>query len=291
MAQRMGGATHVGQRQRNEDSYCLFDLVLSRDSHQLLAVLAVADGMGGHVDGAVASKVAIRHVERFVSEGIDVDHLDQLMPRANDEIRIHASTLGERVGTTLTVAIVEPGVAHVLHIGDSRAYLVGNSSIAQVTDDHSLVGELLRDGAISEQEAMHHDQSNVLHRALGVADVVDPDVYRVGIGPGDALLLCSDGLTAVVTPEDMLSVLRMRSSMEEAASELVSLAVARGGDDNITVVIWRYPGGVSEVRQTIVSPVQRQRPLLPLERSLQALVVLAVALITLLFGYQLGSLL
>lgn len=234
--QRVGLATHPGLREQNEDSLCALD----RPSPGLLAMVAVADGMGGFSNGATAARIA---TDLFARGGIDPspDGLRDAVLRVNDAILSYARSISAQVGTTLTAAAVQQGVARIAHVGDSRAYLVHSGVAYRVTNDHSLVGELVRDGKLSAEEAQLHEQRNVLQRAVGVTQDLDVDIYEVGIGPGDVLILCSDGLHTMVTDQEIAGAVIRFPSMTEAAEQLVGLAAARGGDDNITAVAWRYP--------------------------------------------------
>lgn len=234
--QRLGVATHPGMREQNEDALCALD----RPSAQQLAVLAVADGMGGFTNGAAASRIATDLVARGAADG-SAHGLRELVLHANEAVLSYGRSVSAKLGTTLTVASVEPGLARIAHVGDSRAYLVHAGVPYRITQDHSVVGEMVRDGKLSPEEAQLHEERNVLQRAVGVGSDVEVDIYEVGMGPGDALILCSDGLHTMVSDQEVAGAVLQLPSMTEAAERLVALAVARGGDDNITVVAWRYP--------------------------------------------------
>lgn len=237
--QRAGSVSLIGPRPVNEDSLHLADT--SRAAGRVHALLAVADGMGGLSAGEVASRTAI---EVLVEPGEGALHAEDLLERvaiANDRINeIAAAGEGTAMGTTLTSAVVIDQQATVAHIGDSRAYLVHDGTISLITEDHSRVGRLVREGVITDLEAMHHPQQNVLERALGAGDGT-PDIYRVGVGPGDILFLCTDGLHTHVTAEEMLLELQHNASLQAACDRLAHLAEQRGSDDNITAVAWQYP--------------------------------------------------
>jgi serine/threonine protein phosphatase PrpC len=209
---------------------------------------------------------------------------------ANHLVIERGQSLGTSIGTTLTLAVVEPGVARIGHVGDSRAYLIHRGAITQITEDHSLVAELVREGTISEEDAREHEQRNVLRRAVGVSEDLEVDIFEAGIAPGDTLALCTDGLSTMVRPEEILAVVDSSPSMEEAASKLVSLAYQRGGDDNITAILWRYPGGLDQVRQTLVSsPPTAARSSLRAEiRILRTAFATAAGLMGLALGLVLG---
>ena len=147
------------------------------------------------------------------------------------------------MGTTLTAVTLEAdGTALLGHVGDSRAYLMRDGTVTQVTDDHSLVEQLVREGRLSPEEAQHHPQRAIITRALGVDADVEVDVYPVELGPGDRLLICSDGLTGMLSDDTIAATLRRHADPQQAADTLVDMANQAGGDDNITVVDPRRPG-------------------------------------------------
>ena len=226
---RVGAATDVGKgRSGNEDSF-----LVDPDHH----LYAVADGMGGHRAGEVASATAIESLRGAYQAGAE---LDQAVGEANAAVFAKASAnLDMRgMGTTLTAVALRDGhIALLGHVGDSRAYLMRDGGVTQVTDDHSLVEQLVREGRLSPEEALHHPQRAIITRALGVDPDVEVDTYRVDLRPGDRLLLCSDGLTNMVADDDIAAVLRRQPDSQRAAEMLVDMANEAGGDDNITVVV------------------------------------------------------
>lgn len=288
-AQRLGVATDIGKRSSNQDAHFLQDLVLTRGEADPLAVLAVADGMGGHAEGATAAHIAIEHVEQLLASSRDSNALVALVRAANERIRTYGETISETVGTTLTLAVVEPGLARIAHVGDSRAYLVHASQIAQVTEDHTLVGDLVRRGAITPQEALQRTDGNVLQRAVGPKSDVEVDIYDVGVGPGDALVLCSDGLVSTVSPEEILYQVEACDSMQEAATRLVTTAVARGADDNVTVAIWAYPGATGESGRTLVATRRGRRPKERVSTLARVVLVGGSGLLSFAAGWWLGA--
>ena len=230
----VGAATDVGKgRSGNEDRF------LVDPDHQLYAV---ADGMGGHRAGEVASATAIESLQGAYQAGAA---LDEAVGEANAAVFAKASTNVDMrgMGTTLTaVALRDGGIALFGHVGDSRAYLMRDGGVTQVTDDHSLVEQLVREGRLSPEEALHHPQRAIITRALGVDPDVEVDTYRVDLLPGDRLILCSDGLTNMVADDLIAAVLRGQSDPQEAAERLVDMANDAGGDDNITVVVLEAVG-------------------------------------------------
>ena len=217
------------RRRRNEDNYVVAP-----------PLFGVADGMGGAQAGEIASHLAatsVQHAERGGSS--DEEHVTRLIQDANRSVyeraRADASTSG--MGTTMTVALLDGDIVRIGHVGDSRAYLVREGRLEQLTEDHSLVNELLKSGKLSPQEAELHPQRSVITRAVGTDPDVDVDAFAVDTSVGDIFLLCSDGLTDMVGDEDILELVeRNRRDLDAAAKALVGAANKGGGDDNITVV-------------------------------------------------------
>jgi protein phosphatase len=230
---RAGSASDVGRvRAANQDAV-----------FASATLFAVADGMGGHVGGEVASSTAIEILERSAVSAGSKDGLVEALKRANKaiaEVSINDPSLAG-MGTTMVVASLVDGehgdLLVVANVGDSRAYLWRKGSLAQITLDHSVAGELMKEGSISEAEAARHPQRHVLTRALGIADEVTVDLFDVSVRVGDRLLLCSDGLSDEVSNEEMERSLASNSDPNEAAEDLVRRANANGGVDNISVVV------------------------------------------------------
>jgi protein phosphatase len=222
----------------NEDRYAL-----APD----LGLYLVADGMGGHTAGQVASEMAAEAALRAVRtlQGASASLAEKLryaVTSANREIyqtgRQQPELAG--MGTTLVSVLVLEGRAALAHVGDSRAYLVRGGRIRQLTDDHSVVGELLRRREISEDAAREHPHRHVLTRALGVRPVVEPDLAELSPEPDDVFVLCSDGLTVHVEDDEIAEHVVGAADPDACVETLVDLANARGGDDNITVLVLRW---------------------------------------------------
>jgi PPM family protein phosphatase len=238
-------ATDPGRRRRrNEDSFV-------REP----PLFAVADGMGGAQAGEVASRLAAGAVKE---SGADLENLIQEANR-----RVHQRSLEDPnasgMGTTLTVAAVEDAVVRIGHVGDSRAYLVRDGQLEQLTEDHSLVAELMRSGKLSAEEAESHPQRSVITRALGTDPDVDVDTFAVEPRAGDLFLLCSDGLTTMVDDRTILSVVEeRRADLDKLVKSLVKAANKGGGEDNITVVAFEITDGqapdTAELEETAVVP-------------------------------------
>jgi protein phosphatase len=231
------GRSDVGRvREGNEDA------LLIRDS-----VFAVADGMGGHLAGEVASATALEPVEQldgriFPDHAAAVTALRDAVVAANDRVsELAAANPDYRgMGTTLTAVLVEGRRLHVAHVGDSRAYLLRDGHFSQLTDDHTLVQHLVDEGQITREEAARHPQRSVVTRAIGVSWDVDVDSMSLELQAGDQLLLCSDGLTGVVEDEVIARTLEQIDDPDEAVGALIDRANEAGGPDNITVLLLRY---------------------------------------------------
>jgi serine/threonine protein phosphatase PrpC len=226
------GRSDVGrQRSANEDS-----LVIAPP------FFAVADGMGGAKAGEVASATAIEVFggERDSSEAAEAQ-LARIVCEANR--RIHALAVSEEsyrgMGTTLTAAKIAGDEVSLAHVGDSRAYLLRGGELEQLTRDHSLVAELERSGQITAEAAEHHPQRSIITRALGPEPDVEVDTYTIAGRDRDLFMICSDGLTSMISDDEVSSILRSAPSLEDAADALVRAANQSGGRDNITVVLFR----------------------------------------------------
>jgi PPM family protein phosphatase len=235
MRLRFGASTDVGRmRTNNEDSY------LSERP-----VAAVADGMGGHNAGEVASAIAIeelaglRGMGPWPNERAATDDLKRAIVRANRRIREMAA--GDRelngMGTTLVAVLEDRESVHLANVGDSRAYLLRQGELTQVTVDHTLVQELVDDGKLSPKDAERHPQRSMITRALGVDHEVEIDLFTYKLQPGDRLVLCSDGLSDVLNPTQIRNVLLRVRDPQKAAERLVAMAVEGGGPDNVTVIV------------------------------------------------------
>ena len=228
--------TDVGKRKdTNEDA-------VETASFGSTHLLVVADGMGGHAAGDVASELATTTISETVSTAIDdgrTDYeamLNEALVSANDAIFEEAEeTNAQRsMGTTAVTAIVEADTAIIANVGDSRAYRV-NDELTQITTDQSFVQELIDEGEITPEEAKTHPQRHVLSQALGSEETVDPDTFSATVE--DRVLLCSDGLTEEVAEKTIAEILHEASDIEAAADKLIQRANENGGSDNISVII------------------------------------------------------
>jgi serine/threonine protein phosphatase PrpC len=234
---RIGVSTHPGRKRRhNEDTYVVEP-----------PLFAVADGMGGAKAGEVASGLAAGALKEGGGDGTSgEERVVELIQEANRRVYRRASEDREAsgMGTTMTVALVEPDRVIFGHVGDSRAYLIREGQIEQLTDDHSLVAELVRSGRLSPEEAESHPQRSVITRAVGTEADVDVDTFSIRPEPGDLFLICSDGLTDMVDDETIIRAIeKHRKNLDEAAKALVGAANRVGGEDNITVVFFEVTDG------------------------------------------------
>lgn len=231
-----GFATDIGRvRQGNEDCY-LADSPL----------FAVADGMGGHRGGEVASHLALDTVEAMHLRGEGT-----LADQVREANRVVFQRSGEDrevagMGTTLTAALVDGDGLHLAHVGDSRAYLLRAGSLRQLTDDHTLVNRMVKAGEITRAEAEVHPHRNVVTRALGTEPEIPVDEQSVALLEGDRILLCSDGLTGMVTEEQIQAILETTDEPQQAADRLIRAANRAGGIDNITAVVLDVHEGEQE---------------------------------------------
>ncbi len=237
-------STHIGRRLKNEDS--LYVPKLSGDT----AVVAVADGMGGHAAGLRASTMAVEGLSAALNDfrapaDAAVRALRGILQSINNDIYQHAQTEeGCRgMGTTLTVALLYEKEYIAANIGDSRVYHFNGETLTQVTRDHSLVAVLVASGSITQEEADRHPQRNIITRALGTSAYEEADFFTRQWNADDVLLLCSDGLHGCVPHAELENVLKSGESLEEIAQTLIQLALDAGGTDNITAVLAKNSGG------------------------------------------------
>jgi protein phosphatase len=247
----VGAVTDPGRRRRrNEDAYVVEP-----------PLFAVADGMGGAQAGEVASRLAAAALKESGAEAGGEQRIVSLIQEANRRVydRSNRDPSASGMGTTMTVALVEDGQVAFGHVGDSRAYLIRDGAMEQLTEDHSLVAELMRSGKLSPEEAETHPQRSVITRALGTDPDVDVDTFTIAAQTGDVFLLCSDGLTTMVSNQSILDLVELhRGDMDKALRALVSAANKGGGEDNITVVAFEISAEAllhdGETREHVLEP-------------------------------------
>ena len=224
-----GSRTEVGHvREHNEDSLTV-----------LPPLFAVADGMGGHEAGEVASEITINTLNDLAPESADAEALARAVVAANlNVIKAPSQGIGrEGMGTTLTAAILEKERLIIAQVGDSRAYLLHNGSLQQITRDHSLMADMIEAGQLTEAEARVHPNRSVITRAIGSDPHMQPDLYELNVETGDRLLLCSDGVCGMIEDSEIASIMRQAPSAQACADQLVEAALHAGGFDNATAVV------------------------------------------------------
>ena len=242
------GATDVGKkRSNNEDAFAILDSI---------RLYMVADGMGGHSSGEIASRLAVEEVSSFFREveltedstwpysyddtvSFAANKLRTAIAGANRRIQDYAreNPRSHGMGTTIVSVLVDGDKMTMLHVGDSRAYVLKKGKLTLLTTDHSWINDQVSHGFLTQKEAVNHPFRNVITRALGTKDQANPDVQEIKLDGGERFLLCTDGLNSMVGDEKIREVLETNSSLEAAANRLIELANENGGEDNITVVI------------------------------------------------------
>jgi serine/threonine protein phosphatase PrpC len=249
---RVGRLSDVGQvRQINEDSLLALEVGrVHRSIGTPIGLYAVADGMGGHSAGDVASGLTVDLIAQHAAETLLPSNLDDrggefdvsawlrgAVTLANTTVHEQRQLAGTNMGTTLVMAFIIAGRAYLANVGDSRAYLINQAGLKQLTVDHSLVQRLIETKQLTVEEARTHPQRNVIYKNLGDRATVEPDIFQVDLQPGDQLLLCSDGLSGYVDDRVILDIARSAPSPQTACRQLIAAANANGGPDNITAII------------------------------------------------------
>ena len=224
-----GSRTDVGYvRDHNEDSLVVMP-----------PLFAVADGMGGHEAGEVASEITVNTLAELAPDHLDAESLTAAVEAANYNV-MTAPRQGvgrDGMGTTLTAAMLEGERLLIAQVGDSRAYLLHNGHLQQITRDHSLMADLIEAGQITPEEAKVHPNRSVITRAIGSDIHMRPDIYELNVTAGDRLLLCSDGLSTMVSDHAIQAIMRRQDNPQQCADELVEAALENGGVDNVTVIV------------------------------------------------------
>lgn len=240
--------SHTGRiRKNNEDYYYIpghFKNSENINAPLLQNVMIIADGMGGHAAGEVASAAAVAGLLHYFSENGftgEQGNADGMIRSAVNHANTDIFMMSQQkeslrgMGTTLTAALIYENEVLIGHVGDSRAYLYSGETINQLTKDHTYVAHLVENKEITQEEAIIHPKRNIIMRAVGTHSETEPDLIQCNWKPGDILLLCTDGLTEYIRDKDMLTTLQTCASLEKKVKELVRLALRRGGADNITV--------------------------------------------------------
>ncbi|MCT1904187.1 Stp1/IreP family PP2C-type Ser/Thr phosphatase [Oceanobacillus sojae] len=242
--------THCGQvRNHNEDAGGIFE----NKTSQPIAI--IADGMGGHKAGDVASMLAVENMKKrweeteVVQSPNDIEQwLQSIIRETNEQIfrKSQENKQLEGMGTTLVAAVISGNSLTIAHIGDSRLYIARGEHVEQLTEDHSFVNELVKRGEITEGDAEVHPYKNYIIRALGTEARVDTDIKTLTWDAGDRLLLCSDGLSDKLSQTELAQFITADKGMNEIGQELIDLANERGGEDNISLILIAHDGSDSE---------------------------------------------
>ena len=245
----IGHASDIGKkRDHNEDAYTA--LLSPNTPAGVDALLAVADGMGGHQAGEIASSIAVQIIaDRFSVKGATLvpgsgnfkDALRLIVEQANTEIFSQGTGEAQGMGTTLTVVLIAKDNLYYGHVGDSRAYIFRHGVLTRITNDHSWVAEVVRAGRLTENEAASHRRRNVITRALGTEPSVVVDTGIVRLLPGDCILLSSDGLHGVINDDDIADMLKNHNNLQSVTNKLIEAALSNGGPDNVTVILAQIP--------------------------------------------------
>lgn len=223
---KASGLSDVGKvRQNNEDNfYCGSE-----------NIFIVADGLGGHSAGEVASEMTVKHVSAGKPQ--NMDDLVQFIAEANNNVYNEAQKIGNDMATTISSMLITDKKANIAHVGDSRIYLVRDEKIYAITDDHTPVMESLRAGLITEEQAKNHPLRHMLSRTIGTHFEVEIDTIIIDLAVGDIFVLCTDGLTNHLEEEDIFDIVKASKNPEDTAKNLITMANHRGGSDNVTIVV------------------------------------------------------
>ncbi|WP_040211647.1 Stp1/IreP family PP2C-type Ser/Thr phosphatase [Clostridium polynesiense] len=233
----VGLLTDIGNvRSLNED-YIDYEI---NDKYKLFVI---ADGMGGHNAGEIASKMAVETILKFIKDNIDKYNIEEILVKsfkeANKEVHEYSCKIEDcnGMGTTVTACFISKDILHIANVGDSGCYLVDSTGITKITRDHSLVQELLDEGSITEEQALHHPNKNYITRSVGIYKELEVDLYDLSKREYEYIILCTDGLSNEVDKEEIYHIVKSSSNVKESCEKLIDLAKQRGGRDNISVVI------------------------------------------------------
>ena len=239
--------SHVGKVTKNNEDYCMGEII--QTEADCIGIFALADGMGGHKKGEVASKIAVDSIIDFLKEnilkscGIKMDYLDDVIKQgynyANQKIfdKVSEDSSCEGMGTTLVVAVIYKDDMIMANVGDSRGYLLHNDEFRRITRDHSVVEELVNANLITEEEARVHPRRNQITRAMGAEEIIIVDIFREKVEKGDMILLATDGLTGCVGDEDIKNIIKQDKDIKEICEDLINQANDNSGKDNISVIL------------------------------------------------------
>lgn len=240
--------SHIGMVRKNNEDYCKGEIIEVGDGSEI-GIFAIADGMGGHNKGEVASQLAVENLIEFFNDNliqngvVKIDYIEDIIKQAYNTVnsmvydKSKEDIIYDGMGTTLTLAVVYKNKAYIANVGDSRCYILKNGGkLEKITYDHSIVEEYVKANIITEEEARNHPDRNKITRAVGTEPVVLVDIYDVDLEEGDKILLATDGLTGAVDREEIEQTL-LNTGMGDLTQGLVDLANEASGKDNVTVII------------------------------------------------------
>lgn len=239
--------SHVGKVRKNNEDYCMGEII--EIENESIGIFALADGMGGHQKGEIASKIAVESIIDFLKEnifqsgGIKMDYLDDVIKQGYNYAnkKIYTKALEDKscqgMGTTLVVAVIYKNDVIIANVGDSRGYLLHNNDFRKITKDHSVVEELLDANLITKEEARFHPRRNQITRAMGAEEIIIVDIFREKIEQDDILLLATDGLTGCVEDESIKNIINKDKDIKEICKDLINEANNNSGKDNISVIL------------------------------------------------------
>lgn len=240
-------ASHIGEVRKNNEDYCKGEIIDT--VYGSIGIFALADGMGGHKKGEVASKLAVENIICFLKENllqsanIKIDYVDDIVKQAYNNVNsiIHEKSMSnidyKGMGTTLTIAILYKNNLYVANVGDSRCYLLQDDNFDQITKDHSVVQELIEANIITKSEAKNHPRRNHITRAMGTDELVIVDIFKIKINRGDKILLATDGLTGFVDDEIIKEIILKDEDIMILTEELINTANDVSGRDNVSVIL------------------------------------------------------
>lgn len=239
--------SHVGKVRKNNEDYCMGEIIQTEDD--CIGIFALADGMGGHQKGEVASKIAAESIIDFLKENISqsgcikMDYLDDIIKQGYNYAnkKIYEKALEDNsckgMGTTLVVAVIYKNDVIIANVGDSRGYILHDNEFRKITKDHSVVEELVNANLITEEEARFHPRRNQITRAMGAEEIIIVDIFREKIEKDDILLLATDGLTGCVEDESIKNIIKQDKDIKEICQDLINEANNNSGKDNISVIL------------------------------------------------------
>lgn len=241
-------ASHIGKIRKNNEDYCK-GKIIQNDTLGIVGIFAMADGMGGHKKGEVASKIAVDDIIEFLEENliqnnhIKIDYIDDIIKQAYNNVNLDIYRKSKKnlefygMGTTLTTAIIYKDKLYVANVGDSRCYILQNNEIKKITIDHSIVEEYVRANIITEEEAKKHPKRNLITRAMGTDHMVLVDIFKINLNKDDKILLATDGLTGCVEDRDIKKIIEKNDTLESLNKELIDMANELSGKDNVSVIL------------------------------------------------------